>query len=137
MRAGRLRHRLKLQSRTETRDAYGGVVTTWTTEKIISGALEPLTGQEFFNAQQTQSEVAVRVVIRYDSAIQDTWRIKNDSKIYSIVSIINEMERDRMMTIMCRQGVVDDEADAGSSFMLNQSGDYLLNELGDQLILEA
>lgn len=137
MRAGRLRHRLTLQSQTETRDAYGGSIITWSTEATVWGAIEPLSGREYFAQAQIQSEVAVRIVMRYRTGIDTTWRVKNDGLIYNIESVINDSSRDRMLTLMCREGVSDDQADAGTTFILNETSDFLLNELGDQLLLEA
>lgn len=108
MRAGRLRHRLALQSKTETRNAYGEAVVGWTVEDTVWGAIEPLSGREYFAQDQVQSEVRVRVVIRYRSDIDTSWRVVNDGKYYDIVDVINENNRDRMLTLMCRQGVSED-----------------------------
>lgn len=111
MRAGRLRHRLALQSQTETRDAYGAAVISWTTQATVWGAIEPLSGKEFFAQQQSQNDISVRIVMRYNGDIDETWRIVSGGKYYAIEAVINEMERDRMLTVMCRQGVADDFGD--------------------------
>jgi len=124
MRSGRLRHRLILQSRSESRDTYGGAVTTWSTEATVWGAIEPLSGREYFANQQTQSEARVRVVIRYQSSIDETWRVKHGGKYYEIVDVLNHDERNRMMTLMCLQGVKSDESDA-SLQLLDVAGNGL------------
>ena len=54
MRAGRLRHRLVLQSKSEARDAYGGAIITWSTQDTVWGAIEPLSGNEYFAQDQIQ-----------------------------------------------------------------------------------
>jgi len=105
IRAGRFRHRLTLQKKTETRTASGDVAYTWVTDSTVWGAIEPLTGKEIFAASQTQSELSVRVLIRYHATIATTWRIVNDGLAYSILSISNSDSRDRIMEIMCSQGV--------------------------------
>jgi SPP1 family predicted phage head-tail adaptor len=105
MRAGRLRHRLVLQSQTETRDAHGAAVIAFTTEATVWGGIEPLSGREYFAQQQIQNEVSVRIVIRFYSGLDESWRVVNNGKVYSILSVINENERDRMMTLMCSKGV--------------------------------
>jgi len=102
-----LRHRLTLQYKTQTRTATGDVVTTWVTDSTVYGAIEPLTGKEFFAAAQTQNETTVRVVIRYHATINANWRVVNDGKYYSIISVVNEDERDRMMVLMCSAGVFE------------------------------
>ena len=105
MRAGRLRNRLVLQSKTETRGAAGGVSTTWTTQATVWGGIHPISGKEYTAIQQTQNEATVKIVMRYQSSIDETWRVVNGGRAYAIESIINENDRDRMMTLMCLQGV--------------------------------
>ena len=108
MRAGRLRHRLRLQSQTQTRDAYGAAIISWATEATVWGAIEPLSGREYFSQAQTQNEAKVRIVIRYRSSVDESWRVVSGGKYYSIESVINHDERDRMMTLLCLEGVRDD-----------------------------
>jgi SPP1 family predicted phage head-tail adaptor len=107
MRAGRLRHRLTLQSRTETRSATGSVTTAWATEDTVWGAIEPLSGKEYLALAQTQNETAVRIVVRYYSGLDESWRVVSGGKAYSIQSLINHDERDHMITLMCSQGVAE------------------------------
>lgn len=108
IRSGRLRHRLTLQSKVETRNSYGEAVISWTTQKVVWGAIEPLAGSEYLAQQQLQSEVAVRIVIRYYSGVDTTWRVQSGGKTYAIESVINENERDRTLVLMCKQGVKED-----------------------------
>ena len=105
MRGGRLRHRLVLQSKVEVRGAGGGVTTTWSTEAIVWGAIEPLSGKEYLSIQQTQNEATVRIVLRYYSGLDETWRVVNGGRAYAIESVINENDRDRQLVLMCSQGV--------------------------------
>ena len=139
MRAGRLRHRLTLHSKTETRDSYGASLVSWTKQGTVWGAIEPLSGREFFAQQQTQSEASVRIVMRYYSGIDETWRISSGGKYYDIETIINDGERDRMLTLMCRQGVSEDFGDittTGPWPNVPPAVNYLLLETGDNLVLE-
>ena len=121
MRSGRLRHRLVLQSPSDTRDSYGASVPGWSTETTVWGAIEPLSGKEYFSQQAVQAEAQVRIVIRYNSSIQETWRITNGGMYYAIVSIINNDTRDRMQTIMCREGVADDYGADETYYVTNSS----------------
>ena len=110
MRSGRLRHRLALQQATETRGDAGGVVKTFATQATVWGAIEPLSSKEYLAIQQTQAEATVRVVIRYRSDIDDTWRIldtaDSPNTVYTIEGQpINENNRNRSLVIMCSQGV--------------------------------
>jgi len=138
MRAGRLRHRLELQSKSETRDEYGAAIVSWTTQDTVWGAIEPLSGREYFSQQQVQAEASVRIVIRYNGSIDETWRIKHGGRYYNIVDVLNHDMRNYMLTIMCREGVSEDFGpDLSPAFLLLENGSYLLLETGDQLILES
>ena len=137
IRAGRLRHRLVLQSKTYTRDSYGAAIVGWTTEATVWGSLEPLTARELFAQQQIQPEARVRVVLRYYSGLDASWRITHGGLYYDIVEVINKDMRNAMLTLLCREGVSEDVGATGSSFLLLESGDYLLLESGDKLILEG
>ena len=134
MRSGRLRHRCILQSKTYAQDAYGAEVVTWSTEATVWGAIEPLSGKEFFSQDSVQAEARVRIVIRYYSGVLTTWRVKHDNLIYDIKHVQNESTRDRTMELMCSQGVTDDQGVAFA--LLLENGSYLLLESGDKLLLE-
>ena len=116
MRAGRLRHRLVLQSKVDpestspvSRDAYGGVTVAYTNEATVWGAIEPLSGRELFAQQQIQAEARVRIVLRYRSDIDETWRIKDgDGLYYNVLDVMNENSRDRQLILLCRQGISED-----------------------------
>ena len=137
MRSGRLRHRLVLQSKTYTTNAYGERVVGWATETTVWGAIEPLSGREYFSQQQVQAEAKVRIVIRYNSSIDTTWRVSHGGLYYDIEDVQNHDTRGRMITLMCREGVSEDTGDVGTDALLLESGDYLLLESGDKLLLEA
>ena len=138
MRAGRLRHRLTLQSKTYTANAYGEQEVSWVTQGTVWGAIEPLSGREYFAQGQLQSEAKVRVVIRYDSSIDTTYRIKHGGLYYDIEDIVNHDLRNRMMTIMCREGVSEDTGpEVGLSNLLLEDGNALLLESGYNLLLES
>ena len=135
MRAGRLKKRLILQSKAETRDSYGSTLITWTTEATVWGSLLPLRGQEMFAQQQIKPQTAVRAIIRYYSRVDSTWRISHGGKFYDIETVINENKRNRTLTLMCRQGVSETGA-ATSSYLLLEDGFQLLLESTGSLLLE-
>lgn len=117
MRAGRLRSRLLLQQQTETRDAYGGAVIGWSTTATVWGAVESLFGFEATTADQVSSQLQVRVVIRYGSAISaidTTWRVKdkNTGTAYDISSVMLPSQRSASrgdVEMLCFQSKRDDE----------------------------
>lgn len=107
MRAGRLRHRVVLQSRTTAQNAYGEQVVSWTNTGTYWAAVEPVTGKERFASGERVHEQDVRVVMRYVGEIDTTQRISFDSKVYDIKAVINKDERNREYELLCSVGVSD------------------------------
>ena len=137
IRAGRLRHRLTLQSKAETRDAYGAAIITWTDEATVWGAIEPLSGKEYFSQSTVQAEAKVRIVIRFYSGVSNSWRVKNDGLYYDIKDVLNENSRDRMMVLMTSEGVTEDTGSDTASYLLLEDGFQLLLESTGSLLLES
>lgn len=105
MQSGKLRHRLKLQSKTVTRDSYGAETIVWTEEAIVWGSVEPISGREYFLAKQVQAETTHKIRIRYYSGLRADWRILFGARIFEIDSIINFEERNKEMVLMCHEMV--------------------------------
>lgn len=104
MRAGFLRHRLALQAKSVSRDTFGEEDVTWTTWATVWGSVEPLRGREYMEARQGQADVSHRVVIRYRAGVAPTMRIAlEDGRKLQIESVINRLERDEMLELMCKE----------------------------------
>lgn len=86
MRAGLMRERVTLLSKSVTRDAIGGEVITWAEEDEVWADVEQLTGREYFGAQQIESEAEIRFRIRYRTDVTSAWRIEWRDTEYEIVA---------------------------------------------------
>ena len=100
---GRMRHRVILQSKTSTQDETGAAIETWATERTVWGDISPLNSREYWSAQQVQSDVTHRVILRYYSGLRTDWRIKYGTRIFDIRSVINVDERDEQHILLCRE----------------------------------
>lgn len=105
MKAGGLRHKVQIQSKTEDRTATGAVTYTWTTFASPWAAIEPLYGREYFASQQVQAEVTTRIRIRYRVGVTPDMRVLWGTRVFSIKSVINLDERNREMHLMCIEEV--------------------------------
>lgn len=103
MKAGSLRHRVVVEQKTATADGYGGSTLAWTTFATVWAAIEPVSGREYFQAQQFQAAVTHKVTIRYLSGINTTMRVKHNSRVFNIHSILNIEERCRELVLMCEE----------------------------------
>lgn len=75
MRAGELRHRLKIQRPVQVRTGSGAFDEVFETWLEVWGAVEPLTPREIFAAAQVQSDITTRVRIRYRPGITAKMRV--------------------------------------------------------------
>ena len=107
MRGGRLRHSVIIQTPTEVNDSHGQPIKTWATFATVYAAVEPISGREYFDAAQINSEITTKIIIRALSGVTTKMRISYDSRLYNIQSIINVRERDREMHLICSEGLND------------------------------
>ena len=104
MRAGELRKYVTIQEKTgETRDSYGSLTWTWQTLQQVYAAIEPLSGREFFDAQEVQADVSVRIRIRALAGVKPDMRVVYGSRVLEILSVLDLEERGQEMHLMCRE----------------------------------
>ena len=112
MRAGKLRHKVTIQSPAGSRDATTGErVTTWTAEATTWASITPLSSNTIFTAAQANMKVTHSVVIRYSSDVSDidgSWRVLFGSRPLVINGIRNINERNRTMELLCEEGLKDE-----------------------------
>lgn len=99
MRAGLLRHRIEIQEQTQTEDAAGQPIRTWTTVFTRWGEISPLRGKEKVEAEQVKSKTNVKIRLRYCAVLTTEYRLKHGGKFYNIESIVNVGEREIMHEI--------------------------------------
>ena len=93
--AGKLRHKLALQSRTSIQDATTGeTVQLWATVAEVFGAIEPLSAREFIQSGTTQVQVVARITIRARSDINNTWRVVHlrTGKVYEVEGVLADKD---------------------------------------------
>lgn len=105
--AGRLRHRVTLQSPDITQDSgMGALSTSWFDEAEVWAAVEPVSVKDFIAAAATQSQVTARIVIRYRSDIQPDWRVVHGSRVYTISGILRDADTGtEYLTLAVSEGV--------------------------------
>lgn len=104
---GKMRHRITFQSFSNAVDDYGdpqyGDDSQWTDVATVWAAIDPVSGKEFYAAQQSQSEVTHKVRCRYRAGLATAMRIKYGSRLFRILSIIDWEERHESLLIMCKE----------------------------------
>ncbi len=106
-RAGAMRRRLKVERQSTTQDAVGQHVDTWTELAERRGAVEDVSGREYFAAHGQDSEATTRITIRYDSTLRTVTpadRIRDDAYSPAVVYDIKAVLHDglnRQVQFMC------------------------------------
>ena len=101
MKAGRLRHRIKIIALSKTADGYGGQDETETLVSEVWASVEPLRGQKLFEAQQVNAKTDTRILLRHLDSLAPSHIIGFGTKRYRILSIVNTSERNYEDTLMC------------------------------------
>ena len=105
MRAGELRNRITIQSKTVVQNTFGEEDITWTEFATVWAAIEPLRGREFLDAQMASAEVTTKITIRQRDGISPEMRVVHGSIIYNIRAVIHVETRQREMQLMCQEYV--------------------------------
>jgi SPP1 family predicted phage head-tail adaptor len=94
-----LRHRVVVQTKTETPDGQGGFTAAWTDGASIWVSIEPANGYERYQAMQMQTPITHKITARYNASINTACRLKFGDRILWVVEVLNVEERNRYLKI--------------------------------------
>jgi SPP1 family predicted phage head-tail adaptor len=103
MRIGKLRHRITIEQVTETQDANGTPIETWSCYATVQASIEPISGREYFDSQMVQADITHRIYCRYLAGVIPKMRVKFQSRTMDIRSVINTKERNAELQLMCSE----------------------------------
>ena len=103
MRAGELKQRIELQSPYRSLNSMNELIDTYTTKATIWAAIEPLTGNRLFMAQQANSEVQGICRIRYRTDVNPLMRIKYGNRYFQIKVIIDRDELNKELHLLYQE----------------------------------
>lgn len=109
MRAGKLRHRVTIQSPSLNQDpSTGEMLNGWADVATVWAEVTDLSVKEFLAAQAGQSEVSSRVRIRYREGIDATMRILYRGRVYNIQGVLADAKSGlEYLTLPCSEGAND------------------------------
>lgn len=103
---GRLRHRVTIEAPVfETQPDNSQKIAGWTELDTVWAEVSPLSGREFWDAAQVQSQVTHTIRIRYIAGLTPRHRCLWDQRMFNIESVRDIDERKVFMTLMCREKV--------------------------------
>ena len=106
MKAGELRHRVKIQKLDEAQGGTGEILkgdADWSDFAERWAAVEPLQGRELFIAQQVSAEVNIRVRLRHLGGVTPRMRILFGGREFDIKAVLNPLERKRETELLCKE----------------------------------
>ncbi len=105
IRAGELRHKVTIQNYTTSPNAVSEPVKTWADYATVWASIEPIRGKEFWDSQQVNAEITGKIKLRYLSGITSKMRVKYETRIFEILSVINPGEKNRELQLMVKESV--------------------------------
>jgi SPP1 family predicted phage head-tail adaptor len=103
--SGSFRHRITVQNFVSEKDELGQESDgEWVDFKQVWSNIKTMQGREYFAAAATQNENNVRFIIRYTPDVEPSMRIQYKGHIYEIVSVINDDEANKTLTIITKEG---------------------------------
>lgn len=114
MAVGKMRQRVKLQSKTTSNDGGGSAaITTWSTFATVFSSIEPQSGAQNFFGDQLQEPITHKITVRFRRDLTFKNRIVYDyinngsknTRTFSIRRVINVGNRDKYLELLCVEGV--------------------------------
>lgn len=89
MDAGKLRHRVQFQALVDTRNTFGEAVKSWIPYgSPVWAQITPLSVREFTQAQQLQSKISARIVVRHRTDLAPSMRVVHGTDVYNIEGVL-------------------------------------------------
>lgn len=88
-----LRHRLKIETLSQSSDGQGGYIESWSELATVWGKLEPVSTSERLYAKKIEYQRSHKCVIRYRNDVTQTMRIVFDNRYFQIKSVHSPDER--------------------------------------------
>ena len=107
MEPGRLRHRVRIEVKSDERDCYGQPVS-WKTMGVVSADIRSVTGRDFISGNAERSNVTTKIFMRYREDVRaTTTRLvevtsSGNGRVYSVTAPLPTRDR-RNMEVLCTE----------------------------------
>ncbi|MEQ1964399.1 phage head closure protein [Xenorhabdus khoisanae] len=104
MQAGRLRHRITLQSFTQIKLPSGQPMQEWQDVSTVWAEVKFISGRELLTAGAERAETTVRVWLRYRPDVTSAARLVFRGQVYDIQAVIPDPKLTQL-ELLCKQGM--------------------------------
>lgn len=105
VRAGDMRHQVRIETRSTTQDAAGEQQNTWTLFAERRAAVERSPGSEIWASAQRRGRVPTLFRLRHLTGVTPAMRLVFESKIYDIISVVDQGARKEELLITAEEHV--------------------------------
>lgn len=99
-----MKHRLTVERFTITRNSAGEQVETWAPVATRWGAVQAVSGRQFFSAEQTVSEETHKITMWYFDGLlrkdRIAWQVAGTTRIFEIETVATEPEESKHIHIV-------------------------------------
>lgn len=103
MNAGKLRHRVIIETCSEAPNEMNELVPSWGTLATVWADIRPVAGREAMRAQQIAADANYVIEIRYYPGLTVKERIKYGARTFEINAIQNPEERNISLLLFCKE----------------------------------
>ena len=107
LKAGKLRHIVTIKKPVYTQVADGSVTVSFTNLFKCYCSIEPVSVKELILANTTEHKISVRIVVRFNSLIDNTCIVQHGTKIYNIEGVQPDVDSGiEYLTLACSTGIL-------------------------------
>lgn len=103
MRSGRLRHKIVIESETESQDSAGEATLSFATFATVRAEIVTQPAREMLKAGQELSVQHTMFRIRYLSGITPKMRVLYDSRYFDIESATPVNDKNQVIHLLCKE----------------------------------
>jgi head-tail adaptor len=105
MRAGDMRHTIRIEQRSTAQDAVGEPANVWTLLAERRAALDRAPGREVWASAQRSGVVPTVFRLRYLAGVLPSMRVVFNAKVFDILSAIDQVGRGEELIITAEEHV--------------------------------
>jgi len=102
---GKLKTKILIEQVIETANDYGELIKTWSTFAPAWAEIRPITGREYYAANQINAEITAEIRIRYVAGITPKMRVNNNSQLFDIKTVINTQNANKEIVLKVTENV--------------------------------
>jgi SPP1 family predicted phage head-tail adaptor len=102
MRAGELRHRVTIQRKVVTLNAFNEEIITWADVATVWASIETAPGGEFADLNAAGAALSHQITIRYLANLAPTMQVVYGDRAFNI-EVVQEDNRNRQTVLLCSE----------------------------------